>query len=139
MLILRRRGQEQRLQSRVDGRVDPRQLPLHVPVRRVAHAAHDGVRAPLRGVIRQQAGPQLRLNVGQLCHRRPHQKQLLLRGEHLIFLRRVGADADPDPVEAGRRPPDDIQMSQRDGVKAAGADCCSHVADPSFSNSPARR
>ena len=71
----------------------------------------------LGGEIRQQAVEQLRLHVGQLRHGGPHQRQLLFRGEHLVPLLRVGADADEDLVKAAGGPADDIQMAQGDGVK----------------------
>ena len=65
--------------------------------------------------------------------------ELLLRCEHLVSLFSVGADTDTDPVKAGSRPPDDIQMPQGDGVERAGANRCSHGGHSSFSRSPPRR
>ncbi|MPM42049.1 hypothetical protein SDC9_88711 [bioreactor metagenome] len=139
MFILCRRGQKQRLQSRAEMLVNAGKLPLHVPVRAVAHTPDNDVRAVADCVIRQKAGPQLRMDVGVFRNRRLHQPQLLLRREHLVLFCRVGTDANPNRVEAGRRPSDNIQMPQSDGVEAAGANCCSHVADSSLSPSPALR
>ena len=62
---------------------------------------------------------------------RGEQLQPLLRGEHGLFVA-VHHDTDKEPVKAGGAAADDIQMSQRDGVKAAGIDGCFHVASSSF-------
>ena len=46
----------------------------------------------------------------------------LLDGEERLLVRRVADDADHDPVEDRRRPLDDVDVTVRDWVVAAGAD-----------------
>ena len=86
MLICRAGRQQQRLQLRMDPPVDEaiwystsKSVVLRTP-RTMAEAM-----VPHRE-IRQQARPQLRLHIGQVRHRRPHQLELLLRCEHLVSL-----------------------------------------------------
>ena len=139
MLVRRAGGQQKRLQLRVQPAVDEGHLVFHVHIRHVADAPDDDAGAVVHGEIRQQAGEQLRLHVGQVRHGGPHQQELLLRCEHLVLLFRVGTDTHADLIKNGGGPADHIQVAQGDGVEAAGADSCFHGACSSFFSFPLRR
>ena len=130
MLVRGAGGQQQGFQPWTDFPVDQGHLVFGIEVRHAADSPDDGAGPVGPGVVRQQPGPELRLHIGQVLYGGPDHLEFPLRGKHLVPLLGVGADADKDCVKASGGPPDHVHVAQGDGVKAAGADGCSHVRFP---------
>ena len=132
-------GQQHCLQAGPESPVNQGHLVLVIEIRHAADAPDNHAGLMGGGELSQKPRPEFSIYVRQVGHSCPDHFQLLVRQKHRAGFLGVGADADPDFVEASGGAANDIQMPQGNGVKAAGANRCSHDSFLVLLNSAVKR
>ena len=115
------RCQKHRVQLGVELVIDQRHLELVLEIRYGAEALDDHAALLAPRIVGQQLVGVLDLHVRDILRHTPQQLDALLRRKHRM-LGAVDHHADGQPVEDPGGAANDVEVSVRDGVKAAGID-----------------